>query len=41
MWRNRTAQLAQVYVVPKSAVPHLVGITTESSDERRRVLLTW
>jgi hypothetical protein len=41
MPRNRTAQLAQVYVVPKSAVPHLVGITTESLDERRRVLLTW
>jgi hypothetical protein len=39
--RNRTAQIAQVYVVPKSAVPHLVGITTEHLEDFRRVLLTW
>jgi hypothetical protein len=39
--RNHTAQIAQVYVVPKSAVPHLVGITTEYREDFRRVLLTW
>jgi hypothetical protein len=39
--RNHTAQIAQVYVVPKSAVPHLVGITTEYQRDYRRVLLTW
>jgi hypothetical protein len=39
--RNQTAQIAQVYVVPKSAVPHLVGITTEYQRDYRRVLLTW
>jgi hypothetical protein len=39
--RNQTAQIAQVYVVPKSAVPHLVGITTEYREDFRRVLLTW
>jgi hypothetical protein len=39
--RNHPSQIAQVYVVPKSAVPHLVGITTENIDDFRRVLLTW
>jgi hypothetical protein len=39
--RNHTGQIAQVYVVPKSAVPHLVGITTEYQEDLRRVLLTW
>jgi hypothetical protein len=39
--RNHTGKIAQVYVVPKSAVPHLVGITTEYRDDFRRVLLTW
>lgn len=38
--RNQTGKIAQVYVVPKSAVPHLVGISIESLDEFRRVLLT-
>ena len=39
--RNHKGQIAQVYVVPKSAVPHLVGISTEDGDAFRRVLLTW
>jgi hypothetical protein len=39
--RNHTGQIAQAYVVPKSAVPHLVGITTEYREDFRRVLLTW
>jgi hypothetical protein len=39
--RNHTGQIAQVYVVPKSAVAHLVGITAEDGDDYRRVLLTW
>ena len=39
--RNQTGQVAQVYIVPKSAVPHLVGITTEYPEDFRRVLLTW
>ncbi|MDX6292684.1 MAG: hypothetical protein QOH50_1759 [Kribbellaceae bacterium] len=39
--RNHTGQIAQVYIVPKSAVPHLVGITTEYPEDFRRVLLTW
>jgi hypothetical protein len=39
--RNHTGKIAQVYVVPKSAVPHLVGITTEYREDFRRVLLTW
>jgi hypothetical protein len=41
--RNQTGQIAQVYVVPASAVPHLVGIQVEDSNYEvlRRVLLTW
>ncbi|WP_112245012.1 hypothetical protein [Kribbella monticola] len=41
--RNQTGQIAQVYVVPASAVPHLVGIQVEDADYEvlRRVLLTW
>jgi hypothetical protein len=39
--RNHIGQIAQAYVVPKSAVPHLVGITTEYREDFRRVLLTW
>ncbi|MEV6416990.1 hypothetical protein [Kribbella sp. NPDC051718] len=38
--RNKTGQLAQVYVVPKSAVPHLSGIQIENQSDYRRVLLT-
>jgi hypothetical protein len=41
--RNQTGRIAQVYVVPASAVPHLTGIQVEDpdSDVLRRVLLTW
>jgi hypothetical protein len=38
--RNKTGQLAQIYVVPKSAVPHLSGIQVENLEDRRRVLIT-
>jgi hypothetical protein len=38
--RNKTGRIAQVYVVPQSAVPHLSGIQVESTSETRRVLLT-
>jgi hypothetical protein len=38
--RNKTGRIAQVYVVPQSAVPHLTGIQVEDSVARRRVLLT-
>jgi hypothetical protein len=38
--RNKTGQLAQVYVVPESAVPHLSGIQVEDQRDYRRVLLT-
>ncbi|WP_328331508.1 hypothetical protein OHA70_11600 [Kribbella sp. NBC_00382] len=37
---NRTDQLAQVFVVPESAVPHLTGIQVENQREYRRVLIT-
>jgi hypothetical protein len=37
---NTPRQIAQMYVVPKSAVPHLVGITVEDSASYRRVLIT-
>jgi hypothetical protein len=38
--RNKTGVLAQVFVVPKSAVPHLSGIQVETRTDFRRVLLT-
>jgi hypothetical protein len=38
--RDKTGQLAQVYVVPESALPHLTGIQIENQAEFRRVLLT-
>jgi hypothetical protein len=38
--RNKTGQVAQIYVVPKSAVPHLSGIQVEDTSDFRRVLLT-
>jgi hypothetical protein len=37
---NRTDQLAQVFVVPESAVPHLTGVQVENQREYRRVVLT-
>jgi hypothetical protein len=38
--RNKTGQIAQIYVVPESAVPHISGIQVESLEEFRRVLIT-
>lgn len=38
--RNKTGQLAQIYVVPEAAVPHISGIQVENLDEFRRVLIT-
>jgi hypothetical protein len=37
---NTPRQIAQMYVVPKPAVPHLVGISVEDLDSKRRVLIT-
>jgi hypothetical protein len=39
--RNQTGKVAQAFLVPASAVPHLTGIQVEDLTERRRVLLTW
>ncbi|NEA33339.1 hypothetical protein [Streptomyces sp. SID13031] len=38
--RNKTGRLAQVYVVPESAVAHLSGIQVETRNDFRRVLMT-
>lgn len=38
--RNKTGEIAQIYVVPKSAVPHLSGIQIETRNNFRRILLT-
>lgn len=38
--RNKAGVVAQVFVVPASAVPHLSGIEIENLSEYRRVLLT-
>ena len=37
---DKPGQVAQVFVVPASAVPHLTGLVVEDLDERRRVLIT-
>lgn len=37
---NKPQQIAQVYVVPKSVVPNLTGVTVEDFTEYRRVLIT-
>lgn len=37
---NKPRQIAQVYVVPKSAVPNLTGVTIEDFSAHRRVLIT-
>jgi hypothetical protein len=39
--RNETGKIAQVYVVPASAVPHLLGLQVEDLTDRRRVLMNW
>jgi hypothetical protein len=36
---GKPATIAQVYVVPASAVPHLTGVLLENLDERRRILI--
>lgn len=41
MQQNKPNKLVKLYVVPASAVPHLVGIQVGSLDEYRRVLITF
>ncbi|GAB2560002.1 hypothetical protein [Kribbella endophytica] len=41
MKQNQPNKLVKLYVVPASAVPHLVGIQVGSLDEYRRVLITF
>lgn len=41
MKENQPNKLVKLYVVPASAVPHLVGIQVGSLDEFRRVLITF
>ncbi|MGC4936839.1 hypothetical protein [Kribbella sp. DT2] len=38
---NQPNKLVKLYVVPASAVPHLVGIQVGSTNEFRRVLITF
>ncbi|WBQ05494.1 hypothetical protein [Kribbella sp. CA-293567] len=38
--RNKPGQVAQIFVVPESAVKHLSGIQVEDLTEFRRVLMT-
>lgn len=38
--RNKTGTIAQIYVIPESAVPHISGLQVENSEEFRRVLIT-
>jgi hypothetical protein len=37
---NKPGTIAQVYVVPASAVPHLTGVLVDDSDDYYRVMLT-
>jgi hypothetical protein len=37
---NKPGQIAQVYVVPETAVPHLSGVIVEDLDGYRRVMIT-
>ncbi|HET6989518.1 MAG TPA: hypothetical protein VFI00_23010 [Kribbella sp.] len=37
---DKPGKLAQIYVVPASAVPHLTGVVVENLDERNRILIT-
>jgi hypothetical protein len=37
---DKSQQLAQIFVVPASAVPHLTGVVVEDFRERRRILVT-
>ena len=38
--RNKPGKLAQIFVIPASAVPHLTGIQVEAQPEYRRYLIT-
>jgi hypothetical protein len=37
---DKPGTIAQIYVVPESAVPHLTGVVVENLDERNRFLVT-
>ncbi|MEI8406891.1 MULTISPECIES: hypothetical protein [unclassified Kribbella] len=37
---NKPGQIAQIYVIPASAVPHIIGISMQSREGFRRVLIT-
>lgn len=37
---GKPAKLGQIFVVPASAVPHIVGITIQDREDFRRVLIT-
>jgi hypothetical protein len=37
---DKSQQIAQVFIVPKSAVPNLTGVTVEDFIDHRRVLIT-
>jgi len=37
---DKPAKIAKVYIVPKSAVPNLVGLVVEDFYIHRRVLIT-
>jgi hypothetical protein len=37
---NKPRQVAMIYVIPASAVPHVIGITVQDRDDFRRVLIT-
>ena len=38
--RNKPGKIAQVFVIPASAVPHLTGIQVEAQPKYRRYLIT-
>ncbi|GAA1564281.1 hypothetical protein GCM10009789_16950 [Kribbella sancticallisti] len=38
--RNKPGEVAQIFVIPQSAVAHISGIQVENLEERRRVLIT-
>lgn len=37
---NKPGQIAQVYVIPASAVPHVIGVSMQTREGFRRVLIT-
>ena len=36
----KPGQIAQIYVIPASAVPHIIGVSMQSREGFRRVLIT-